>query len=244
MGDSVNDHWSCSIRLDEHESADRIFDEQIDFVRDLLTQWFPASCGYQTSGTRLGGPLDGVCWSTTRGPFMAELGVQRFVRARSGDAPPAHELRFVANAGHGDACAVDSGLERRVVGWAIVGWGLGSAGMGALWLGSQGLLTGWAQVMLLVPVVATWRATMTRLAQRAGHTAALPAERAPIALTASPTAPPTALQVAPQVVEGLRRWRLLLPALAARREQLESVCGSPPFRSLGHAPGLEMPRCG
>ncbi|MCA9704708.1 MAG: hypothetical protein KDK70_02525, partial [Myxococcales bacterium] len=136
----MNDHWSGSVRLPAGEPGARMFEDQLEFVRDLLQRRFPASGGYETSGARLGGPIEGVRWSATRGSFLAEVSVQRFARARSGGAPRTLELRFVASVGHGDACAVDRRVARRVVAAAVAGWSLGGMGLGALWLGSQGLL--------------------------------------------------------------------------------------------------------
>ncbi|MCA9650103.1 MAG: hypothetical protein H6712_18380 [Myxococcales bacterium] len=225
MRDPGNDHLSWSLGLDGAAAA-RAFDELVELDRELIMHGFPPSRGYEAQVTRLHGPLEGVRWRVTRGPFAAELGLQRFVRAHAAKRPGMVELRVVAWAGQRDVDAPDpDALERRVVAWAMAGWGLGSVALGGLLLGASGSLAAWAQVLLLVPAVAAWRACVTTLVRRAG--------RSPRALPGSPTrALPGAVELPPQVEDGLRRWRELLPLLRAQRDRLERAGGLAPFREL------------
>ncbi len=226
VGDSVNDHISWSIRLSRDDAGDRQFAQLERLTHDLLAERFPEHSGYELEGTRLGGPMDGVRWTVTRGSFLARLDVQRFARARSGSDSRTHDLRIIGNAGLGDSRASEpEHLERRVLGWAAASWGLGSIGLGALWLGSQGILSGWTQLLLLLPAAATWRAVVAVFVRRAEQ-------------TALPAASTRALS-SPSLDDGLARWRELLPVLHAQRERLEDPSGLP-FRTSGHTPAQPL----
>ncbi|MCH9684308.1 MAG: hypothetical protein K0V04_22935 [Deltaproteobacteria bacterium] len=213
--------WSLAVGRDA--AGQRAFDEVVDLVGDLLHQHYPPSCGYEAHTTRLGGPLDGMLWRITRGPFSAELGVQRFVRAGSRrDERPTMEIRLVASAGQRDPTAMNTeGREGRVVGWAVAGCGLGTVSLAAVMLGG-GALPAWGQLALLIPAVAAWRATMVGLVRRGtSPPRALPGSSAP----ALPS---------PRVVRGLERWELMVPPLRAQYDLLLSRRGLPPFRAEGH----------
>lgn len=196
----------------------RIFDELVELVPELMAQRFPPSCGYEAHGVRLGGPLDGVRWTVTRGPFRAELGLQRYACA-TGPGARGTTVRMVASAGllEGGSTDVEQ-LERRVVAWATAGWGLGCVALGVLLLSLHGLGPVWAEALLLVPAVAAWRASVSAMIRCAlpppPERLALPAEAAP-------------------VVDGLRRWRELLPTLQAQHELLQAATTQAPFRSPG-----------
>lgn len=232
MGDSVTDQMSWSIRLGRGEQGRRVLQALVETVPELLAQHFPASCGYEAQGTRLGGPVEGVRWTITRGPFRGELDVQCYdcVGSEHG-SPAARALRVVASAGLRDTSADDSeALERRVVGWAMVGWGLGSVALGTLLLGLGGVAPVWAELLALVPAVAAWRASVSCLVHRAGPPVpALPASRSRAMVLVR--------EQTPAVADGLRRWRELLPALRAQRDLLQAACGQAPFRSVGHPAG-------
>lgn len=220
--------WSIRVGRDEH--GRRVFHELTELVPELLVHHFPPSCGYEAHGTRLGGPIEGVRWTVTRAAFRGELDVQRYDRAGADrGSPTAVVLRVVASAGMRETSAVDpEALERRVVTWAMVGWGLGSVALGTLLLGVGGLVPVWAQVLALVPAVAAWRASVACLVRRAGAPALAPAPAA-AALRASPDA----AREPPVVGDGVRRWRELLPTLAAQRELLQAAAGQAPFRNPG-----------
>jgi hypothetical protein len=229
VGELSVDQLSWSIRLGSSKRGDdqgsRIFEELVELLPELLTQCFPASCGYEAHGVRLDGPLDGVCWTVVRGPFRAELGLQRYGRRASGSAVT---LRLVATAGPCEADSTDAEtLERRVMGRALAGWGLGGVALGVLLLSLHGLGSlSWAELLLLVPAVAVWRAS------------------AALVRRALPPAPERLALVAAQapVVDGLRRWRALLPALRAQHDLLQATMESAPFRSPGHLGITHDPR--
>lgn len=61
---------------------------------------------------------------------------------------------------------------------------------------------------------------------------ALEPARRPAALATSSSTEPS--HGGPAVGDGLRRWRELLPALAAQRELLQDAGGQAPFRKPGH----------
>jgi hypothetical protein len=214
VGGSAADQLSWSIRLDRDEPGARAFDELVELVPELLAQHFPPSCGYEAHGTRLGGPIDGVRWTITRGSFHAELGVQRY------GPGSAATLRLVACAGLHDASASSPELlERRVAGLATASWGLGSVVLGVLLSSLHGLGSAWAEALLLMSVVVAWRVSVAGLERRA-----LPPAAEPRALAAA----------AAPLADGLRRWRELLPALRAHHDLLQRACGLPPFRNPGH----------
>ena len=233
MGEPSADQVSWSIRLGPGEHGDgpavRVFDELVEQVPELLAQSFPPSCGYEAHGVRLGGPLDGVRWQVTRGPFHAELGLQRY-RCSAGPGRRTTTLRLVASAGLGESGSTDAEqLERHVVGWAITGWGLGSVALGVLLLNLHGLGPEWAEALLLIPAVTAWRASVSAMIRRALPPApeqlALPAETIPVA-------------------DDLRRWRELLPTLRAQHDLLQAATGQAPFRSPAHlGPALAAPAC-
>jgi len=224
VGEPSTDQASWSIRLGPGEHGDdpamRMFDELVEHVPELLACSFPPSCGYEAHGVRLGGPLDGVRWQVTRGPFRAEVGLQRY-RCSAGPGQRATTLRLVASAGLGEGDSTDAKqLERRVVGWAITGWGLGSVALVVLLSSLHGLGPVWVEALLLIPAVAAWRASVGAMIRRA-----LPSAPEPLALPAE-TMP---------VADGLSRWRELLPTLQAQYELLQAATGQAPFRSPGHA---------
>ncbi|MEM7153500.1 MAG: hypothetical protein AAF799_11710 [Myxococcota bacterium] len=221
----MTDHLAWSIGLPPERAAQG-FDGLVTLGREQIQRHFPASRGYELQCTKLGGPIDGICWQVTRGPFVAQLGIQRFARAHGATSTRSSvELRVIASAGSRDHNASDpEALERRVVTWALAGWGLGSVGLGALLLGASGVLSGWGQMLLLVPAVAAWRASMASLVRRAN--------RSPRALPAAAT---SALPASPQVEHGLERWQDVLEEIRARRDELQSTRGLPPFRQA--APG-------
>lgn len=220
----MTDHLAWSIGLSPERAAHG-FDGLVALGREQMQRNFPASRGYELQCTTLSGPIEGICWRVTRGPFVAQLGVQRFVRAHGASGTrSAVELRVIASAGSRDHASRDpEALERRVVAWALAGWGLGSVGLGALLLGASGVLSGWGQMLLLVPAVAAWRASVAGLIRRAN--------RSPKALPGATTA---ALP-SPQVEHGLERWQDVLEQVRARRDELQSTRGLPPFRQA--APG-------
>lgn len=231
VGKPSADELSWSIRLGPAAHGDdrgtRIFDELVELVPELLAQCFPPSCGYEAHGVRLSGPLDGVRWTITRGPFRAELGLQRY-ECSMGPGARGTTVRLVAAAGllEGDSTDVEL-LERRVVGWATAGWGLGSVALGVLLLSLHGLGPVWAEALLLVPAVAAWRASVSAMIRHALPPAperlALPAESMP-------------------VTDGLRRWRELLPTLRAQHDLLQAATAHAPFRSPGHLGATADPR--
>ncbi|MEX1365699.1 MAG: hypothetical protein AB1Z98_21405 [Nannocystaceae bacterium] len=223
MGESCSDHVSWSIRL-ERVAATRAFEQLVQLGRELVLQHFPPSRGYEATTVRHSGPLDGVGWRVTRGPFVAELGIQRFERAHTAsDDRSMLELRLVASAGHRELDAPDpDALERRVVGWGMAGWGLGSVALGALFLGASGILAGWMQVLLYVPAVLAWRASVSGLVRRAA--------RPPRALEGRSARALPAPQVQAQVEAGLERWQELLVVLRDQRARLERGGGLTPFR--------------
>jgi hypothetical protein len=233
VGDLSADQVSWSIRLgpSEHEDdrAVRTFEELAELVPDLLAQCFPPSCGYEAHGVRLSGPLEGVRWTVSRGPFRAEVGLQRY-RGRTSPSESSITLRMVASATLYDVISTNAEqleqLERRVVGWATAGWGLGSVALGILLMSLHGLGPVWAEALLLVPAVAAWRAsvsTMIRHALPSGpDRLALPADSVPVA-------------------DGLRRWRELLPTLQAQYDLLQAAMGQAPFRCPGQL-GTADPR--
>jgi hypothetical protein len=231
VGELSADQVSWAIRLGAVEHGDdqgaRVFDELVEQVPELLAQSFPPSCGYEAHGVRLGGPVDGVRWEVTRGPFRAELGLQRY-RCIAGPGPRATTVRLVASAGlcEGDSTNTEQ-LERRVMGWAMAGWALGSVALGVLLLSFHGLGPVWAEALLLIPAVAAWRASVAVMLRRALPPAperlALPAEGIP-------------------AVDGLRRWRELLPTLRAQHDLLQAAMGQAPFRSPGHLGATVDPR--
>lgn len=188
--------------------------------RELVLQHFPPSRGYEATTVRHSGPLDGVGWRVTRGPFVAELGIQRFERAHTAsDDRTMLELRLVASAGHRELDAPDpDALERRVVGWGMAGWGLGSVALGTLFLGASNILAGWTQVLLYVPAVLAWRASVSGLVRRAARPPRALEGRAAQALPA------------PQVRAGLERWQELVVVLRDQRARLERCGGLTPFR--------------
>jgi hypothetical protein len=223
VGDLSADQVSWSIRLGPSELEDdravRTFEELAELVPDLLTQCFPPSCGYEAQGVRLSGPLEGVRWTVSRGPFRAEVGLQRY-RGRTSPSASSTTLRMVASATLHDVISTDAEqLERRVVGWATAGWGLGSVALGILLMSLHGLGPVWAEALLLVPAVAAWRASVSAMIRHALPSGpdrlALPADSVPIA-------------------DGLRRWRELLPTLQAQNELLQAAMGQAPFRCPGH----------
>lgn len=222
MGDLSADQVSWSIRLgpSEHEDdrALRTFEELAELVPELLAQCFPPSCGYETHGVRLSGPLEGVRWTAGRGPFRAEVGLQRY-RASTGPGASSTTLRMVASAMVDCSTTDPEPLERRVVGWTTAGWGLGSLALGALLMGLHGMGPVWAEALLLVPAVAAWRASVSAMIRQAlpptAERVAFPVESLPIA-------------------DGLRRWRELLPALRAQHDLLQAATGQAPFRSPSH----------
>jgi hypothetical protein len=228
VGDLSADRVSWSIRLGptEHEGdrGVRRFEALCERVPELLAQCFPPSCGYEVRGVRLSGPLHGVRYLVMRGPFRAELGLQRY-RAGTGPGTSTTTLRLVASAALGDPEPTEvERLERRVVGWAAAGWGLGSVALGVLMVSLHGLGPVWAEALLLIPAVAAWRASVSAMVRHA-----LPPAPDWLALPAQSVA----------VAEGLRRWRELLPTLRAQRDLLQAA--SAPFRSPGHL-GTADPR--
>lgn len=228
MGEPSADQLSWSIRLGptarEDDRGTWIFDELVELMPELLAQSFPPSCGYEAQGVRLSGPLDGVRWTVMRGPFRAELGLQRY-DSSAGPGARGTTVRLVASAGVSDGSSTDGGamdmeqLERRVVGWATAGWGLGSVALGVLLLSLHGMGPVWAEALLLVPAVVAWRASVSAMIRRA-----LPPAPEPLALPAESV----------PLTDGLRRWRALLPALRAQHELLQAATAQAPFRSPDH----------
>ncbi len=218
---------SWTLTLSRDEAGGRAYDGMLEVVHDLIAEHFPPSCGYECYGTRLGGPLEGHEWTVRRGPFCAELSVHRFVRSYTARAEhPVFELRVVARAGHLHARPNPESFERRVIGWGVAGWGIGSLGLAALLIGSSGLLPGWGLLLLLLllPALAAWRLGVGDLLASTEPAGALPAAELPAALPS------------PQITDGQRRWRELVPALWARHDRLRTGAHHLPFRS----PGLSL----
>lgn len=106
-------HLAWSTRLKDDGTATRAFDALAELCRELLVHHFPPSCGYEANDMSLSGPLEGVQWQITRGRFVADLGLQRFVRAHAQDDPRVVELRLVASCpDRTPSASVDEGLAR------------------------------------------------------------------------------------------------------------------------------------
>ena len=209
--------WTVSQpRPDGSDSHERAFAELVTRCRDLVEQRFPDEEGYDVTQTSLSGPVEGERIGVSRGGFRASISVQRFER-RQFERRDGHPLEVRLVAYRSDARPQARGPDHTLARWGLAAVALGTVGLGALALGSAGLISPWLQAMLLIPALVAWRTCATIGIARSMRRQALSEGRPQL--------------VAREVEEARRRWRELMPVLAAQRELIGERLGLPPFRN-------------
>lgn len=215
--------WSVRDAGDEAVAA-RVLAELSRVSRDACAAHFDEDAGYSIVHRRSWGALEGSSTEIRRGSFRALVGVQRFVRRSASDASGS-EFRVVASAKHRGSEALVRRPERRAAAWLGLACATGVAGMGATGIIIAGLMSTWAQVMLVIPLLMVWRLTLVaRIADdlhRDAHRRALTA----------------VADDRPGASEDLARWRHVLATMAVQREAVSEAFRTQGFRTPGALPG-------
>ena len=213
-----------SVRYGARSSyTDRVLEDTLEGVADLLVHHLPPSAGYEVHRVWLSGSLHGASFRIRRGTFVASVSVQHFQSpARSTDERDAFELRVVAR-----GCSTTTALAQASgnSGVRLTAGAAASLGIGALALAISGSLTAWATAVLLLPALFATRLCMTLwVAETLGRRALPP----------PPSDLPTATLTAAQVRDE-RRWDHVLAGLQALHENTAERLMLRPFRGLGSA---------
>jgi len=216
--------WTVSVRARDGREVDRSFEALVETCRAAIAEAFPSGAGYDAATYSLSGPIEGARFVVTRGRFRGHVSAQRFVRSYATQAtgPGPVEVRLIASV---EVVPAKEPRRRapRALAWAVLACVLGTLGLGTLVFAVAGLFGPWTPGLMLLPAFVAWR-TAAAIA-RTGV-------RAPGALTSGRSAEP---RTDPVLRDAMKRWRRIVPTLAAQREAIDQGVRLPPFRAQPRA---------